>query len=517
MNKINQFFRILYIYYVLAKHGVDRVLLATLPFAALRLLSWCNPWNWCNRRSHSAGVVIRRALEDLGPIFVKFGQMLSTRYDLLPADIIAELAKLQDRVPPFPAQTAKKIIECTFKKPIIDLFCDFSPQPIASASIAQVHAATLADGRQMVVKIRRPTIEKIIRRDLALLHLVAKLAELLWTYGKRLRLRALVSEFEQTILDELDFMREAANASQLRRNFKNSSLLYVPEIYWPLTTDNILVMERIYGIRVSNQAALQKAGVNNKKLAERSVEIFFTQVFRDSFFHGDMHPGNIFIAAEDPEDPRYIAIDFGIMGSLSPTDQHYLAENLLAFLKRDYRRVAILHIESGWVPASVRVEEFEAAIRTVCEPIFERPLRDISFAQLLLRLFQTAGRFKLEIQPQLFLLQKTLLNVEGLARRLDPDIDLWQTARPFLQQWMRKRYSPRKLLKHMARQAPYLAEQLLKLPGLCHDVLQKKHQEQQASLEKKSSVSEYKRTAMSWFLVGIILTLTAGYLFILIY
>lgn len=506
MKTPGQVIRLFYINYVIAKHGVDRVVLAAPWFSSIRFIAWFNPWNWFNRRRLSAGEVIRLTLEELGPVFVKFGQVLSTRRDLLPEEIIFELEKLQDRVPPFDVELAKRMVEQTLGRPLNELFADFSTEPLASASIAQVHSVTLHDGRRMVVKIRRPGIEKIIRRDVGLMHTIAKIAERTWSHGKRLRLRALVTEFEHTILDELDFMREAANASQLRRNFQGSPLLYVPEVYWDLTTHSILVMEQIFGVMISNITALQKAHVDLKRLSENGVEIFFTQVFRDSFFHADMHPGNVFVDIEDPQNPRYMAIDFGIMGSLSPTDQHYLAENLLAFFKRDYRRVAVLHVESGWVPLNTRVEEFEGAIRSVCEPIFEKPLRDISFAQLLLRLFQTAERFNMEIQPQLFLLQKTLLSIEALGRQLYPELDLWTTAKPYLERWMRKRYSPRTFLKKMVRQAPYITEKLMTLPGLWHDVLQQeKHAYLLAAEDSAIQKRRYRRVACRYFLLGVIL------------
>lgn len=507
MKKPGQLFRLFYIQYVIARRGIDRVVLSAPWFSPFRFLSWFNPWNWWSKNK-TPGESIRLALEDLGPIFVKFGQVLSTRQDLLPEDIIAELEKLQDQVPPFPSETAQAIVEKILGRSTTELFAEFSLMPLASASIAQVHAATLHDGRQVVVKIRRPDIEKVIARDIGLLYFVAGFAERFWSTGYRLRLRALVREFEHTILDELDFLHEASNASQLRRNFQGSPLLHVPEVHWQYTTRNILVMERIFGVSISNVPALKAAGVDLKKLSEDGVEIFFTQVFKDSFFHADMHPGNVFVSIDTPSNPRYMAVDFGIMGSLDPLDQHYLAKNLLAFFKRDYRRVAILHVESGWIPPGTRVEEFESAIRGVCEPIFEKPLRDISFAQLLLRLFQTAGRFNMEIQPQLFLLQKTLLNIEALGRRLYPELDLWVTAKPFLERWIRKRYSPKTLLKKWMRQTPYLAENFLKIPGLLNDVLQhQKDIQTTALLRARTNVKPRKKTALKYFVLGVVCTL----------
>jgi ubiquinone biosynthesis protein len=463
----SQVLRLLYINWVLVRNGLDEFVLATHLFRPFRFLLYLLPWHWFRGRRPPRGERLRRALEELGPIFVKFGQMLSTRRDLLPDDIAQELTRLQDRVPPFPGAQARAIVERELEKPVTELFARFDERPLASASIAQVHLACLHSGQEVVVKVVRPGIQRIIARDLGLLYVVAELAERYWREGRRLRPREVVAEYEKTIIDELDLLREAANASQLRRNFHNSELLYVPEVYWPYCRRQVMVMERIHGIPISDVAELTRQGVDLKGLAERGVEIFFTQVFRHSFFHADMHPGNIFVSPEG----RYIAVDFGIMGTLSPTDQRYLAENFVAFFKRDYRRVAELHVQSGWVPAGTRVEEFEAAIRTVCEPIFERPLKDISFGQLLLRLFQTARRFHMEVQPQLVLLQKTLLNIEGLGRELYPDLDLWKTAKPFLERWMGEQMGVRALLRGLVKEAPRWAERLPQVPGLFYDVL----------------------------------------------
>lgn len=467
MLRPNQVLRLLYINWVLVRNGLDEIVLATHLFRPFRFLLYLLPWHWFRGELPPRGERIRRALEDLGPIFVKFGQMLSTRRDLLPDDVAQELAKLQDRVPPFPGTTARVIVEEALEKPVGELFESFDEHPHASASIAQVHLARLMGGRDVVVKVVRPGIQKVIARDIGLLYVVAELAERYWREGRRLRPREVVAEYEKTILDELDLMREAANASQLRRNFQDSELLYVPEVYWPFCRRQVMVMERIHGIPISDVAELRRQHVDLKKLSERGVEIFFTQVFRHSFFHADMHPGNIFVSPEG----RYVAVDFGIMGTLSPTDQRYLAENFVAFFKRDYRRVAELHVQSGWVPAGTRVEEFEAAIRTVCEPIFERPLKDISFGQLLLRLFQTARRFHMEVQPQLVLLQKTLLNIEGLGRDLYPDLDLWQTAKPFLERWMSEQVGVRAFFQGLGKEVPRWAEKLPELPNLVYDVL----------------------------------------------
>jgi len=461
-----QLLRLLHINWVLVRNGLDEVILATHLFRPIRFLGYLAPWHWFVRKTPRA-VRVRKTLEDLGPIFVKFGQILSTRQDLLPDDIAEELARLQDRVAPFPGEQARKIVELAFQQPIEDIFHRFDEHPLASASIAQVHAATLKSGEDVVVKVLRPGIEKVIGRDVSLLRYIAGLAERYWREGRRLRPREIVAEFEKTLYDELDLLREAANASQLRRNFNDTGLLYVPEVYWPYCRPNVMTMERIYGVPVNDLNALQRAGVDLKSLSERGVEIFFTQVFRHNFFHADMHPGNIFVSPEG----QYMAVDFGIMGTLSPADQRYLAENFLAFFRRDYHRVAELHVESEWVPRGTRIDEFEAAIRCVCEPIFERPLKEISFGQLLLRLFQTARRFSMEVQPQLVLLQKTLLNIEGLGRQLYPDLDLWQTAKPFLERWMSEQVGPRAFVGRMRHSLPEWSERLPEIPELLHYTL----------------------------------------------
>ncbi len=409
-------------------------------------------------------VRLRRALETLGPIFVKFGQVLSTRRDLLPSDIADELAKLQDRVPPFPSAQALAEVERSLGKSIAEVFSDFSRDPVASASIAQVHLAVLHDGREVAVKVLRPGVEAAVAKDLALLETAAGLIELLWVDGRRLKPREVVAEFSRHLEDELDLMREAANASQLRRNFADSTLLLVPEIYWDWCSQRVMVMERMHGTPVSQTATLRAKGIDIPRLARAGVEIFFTQVFRDGFFHADMHPGNIFVA----DDGRYVALDFGIMGALTETDKNYLAQNFIAFFNRDYRRVAQAHLDAGWVPEETRVDEFEAAIRAVCEPIFARPLKEIYFGKLLLRLFQTSRRFNVAVQPQLVMLQKTLLNIEGLGRELDPELDLWQTAKPYLERWMSEQIGWRGLLKALRHEAPYWATTLPQLPRLLH-------------------------------------------------
>lgn len=467
MKAIQQLIRLAYINHVLLRHGLDDIILATHLFRPLRFLSFLSPWRWFRDIDAPLGERIRQALEDLGPIFVKFGQILSTRRDLLPDEIADQLAMLQDQVPPFPGAAARTIVEAVYKKPVDQVFKVFDETPLASASIAQVHAATLLNGKEVVVKVVRPGIANVIGRDIGLLYIVADLAERYWPGAKRLRPVEVVSEYEKTIFDELDLMREAASASQLKRNFKDSSLLYIPEIFWPLSRRNVMVMERISGMPISDIEELKRNNIDLKKLAGAGVEIFFTQVFRDSFFHADMHPGNVFVTNTG----QYIAIDFGIMGTLSPGDQRYLAENFLAFFRRDYRKVAELHVESGWVPEGTRIDEFESAIRTVCEPIFERPLKEISFGHVLLRLFQTARRFNMEIQPQLVLLQKTLLNIEGLGRQLYPDLDLWQTAKPFLERWMSEQIGIRSLAKGIQNHAPQWAEKLPEIPSLLYKVL----------------------------------------------
>jgi len=469
--RFRQALRLIYINAVLVRHGLDEIILTTPLLRPVRFLLYLLPWNWVRRTRAPRALRLRRALEDLGPIFVKFGQIISTRRDLIPEDIADELANLQDQVPPFPGDQARAIVERALQSPVHELFAEFDETPLASASIAQVHTARLHDGREVVVKVVRPDIGAVIRRDVGLLYLVAELAERYWPEGRRLHARQIVAEYEITILDELDLMREGASASQLRRNFQDSDLLQVPEVYWEYTRPNVMVMERVSGIPISDIDALRAHGVDLRTLAEHGVEIFFTQVMRHNFFHADMHPGNIFVARGDPQNPCYIAVDFGIMGSLAPEDQRYLAENFIAFFNRDYHRVAELHVLSEWVPANTRINEFESAIRSVCEPIFERPLKDISFGQLLLRLFQTARRFHMEVQPQLILLQKTLLNIEGLGRQLYPELDLWQTAKPFLERWMREQLGPRALVRELKSHAPRWGETLPALPGLAYEVL----------------------------------------------
>ncbi|SQF94369.1 2-polyprenylphenol 6-hydroxylase [Paucimonas lemoignei] len=459
---------------VVIRYRLDDLLFALpLPWWMMAL-RYVMPWRLIPRKISELprGARLRLALQDLGPIFIKFGQILSTRRDLLPEDIADELMLLQDRVPPFDPQVAIKLIEEQLGAKISDVFSRFDVTPLASASVAQVHSARLKSGEEVVVKVVRPGLKPIISQDLAWLFILARTAERMSADARLLHPVDVVADYEKTIYDELDLLREAANSSQLRRNFEGSDLLYVPQVYWDWCRPKVLVMERIYGIQVNDLATLADQRTDMKLLAERGVEIFFTQVFRDSFFHADMHPGNIFVSTVSPWSPQYIAIDCGIVGSLTPEDQDYLARNLFAFFKRDYRRVAQLHIDSGWVPAETKLNEFEAAIRTVCEPIFEKPLKDISFGQVLMRLFQTARRFNMEVQPQLVLLQKTLLNIEGLGRQLYPDLDLWSTAQPFLERWMRDRVSPKTLLGNLQSQV----EQIPHLANMTRDLLERMSQ-----------------------------------------
>lgn len=481
MIRFAQIVRLLRITQVLVKHDLDEFITAVHLFRPYRLVLRVMPWRWWPRKRPPRGVRLRQALEELGPIFVKFGQVLSTRPDLLPEDIALELAKLQDCVPPFPGERAAAIAERALGASIAERFAEFDRRPLASASVAQVHLARLLDGTEVAVKILRPGIEPVIQRDLNLLYTIARLATRYWPDARRLRPAEVVHEFDKTIHDELDLRREAANANQLRANFQGSDLLYVPKIHWELTRHTVLVMERIHGIPISNVEALREAGIDMRRLAHHGVEIFFTQAFRDGFFHADMHPGNIFVSPEG----QYRAVDFGIMGSLGEADKRYLAENFLAFFNRDYRAVSEAHLRAGWVPPETRVDEFEAAIRTVCEPIFARPLKDISFGRLLLHLFQTARSFNMEIQPQLVLLQKTLFNIEGLGRRLYPELDLWETAKPFLEKWTREHLGPGALFHTLREELPKWWQMLPQLPTLLYDNL-RRAREGDLALERKS-------------------------------
>lgn len=463
MRRIRTLLRLLSIQRVLVRHGLDEIITATHILRPLRFFFYLLPRR--SDRSAPLGERIRLALVELGPIFVKFGQAVSTRRDLLPRDIADELAKLQDRVPPFPAEEAVAILSATYGKPVDEVFARFDFEPLAAASIAQVHTAALEDGTEVIVKLLRPGVRDQIEQDLDVLYAIAGLADKYWENSKRLRPLELVAEYEKTVIDELDLMREGGNAAQLRRNFQDSDMLYVPEIYWDFCRPEILVQERVYGIPISDMEALRAAGTNIQVLAENGVEIFFSQVFRHNFFHADMHPGNIFVIVDDPERPKYAAVDFGIVGTLSPSDQQYLAGNFLAFFDRDYYKIAKLHLDSGWVPPDTRIDELETAVRTVCEPIFNKPLAEISFAQVLIRLFRIAQRFNMEIQPQLLLLHKTLLNIEGLGRELYPELDLWKTAQPVLRQWMDEQVGPRAVLGDLRENLPQLRDALRELPA----------------------------------------------------
>ena len=464
MARKHTLFRMLAIQRVLVKYSLDDIIKETHLLRPLRFLFYLAP----RKRDRAAplGERIRLALEELGPIFVKFGQAISTRRDLLPPDIADELAKLQDAVPPFPAEQAIAIVESAYEQAVSDVFQRFDVTPLAAASIAQVHTAQLKDGKEVIVKVLRPGVEERIESDLAVLRMLAGLADRYWEHGKRLKPLEVVDEYEHTILDELDLMREAANAAQLKHNFAGSEMLYVPDIYWDYCRPEVLVQERIIGTPISDMETLRADGTNIKALAENGVEIFFTQVFRHNFFHADMHPGNIFVLTTDPEHPKYAAVDFGIVGTLSPDDQRYLAENFLAFFDRDYHRIARLHLDSGWVPAGTRIDQLETAVRTVCEPIFNKPLAEISFAQVLMRLFRVAQRFNVELQPQLILLHKTLFNIEGLGREMYPQLDLWKTAHPVLKQWMSEQIGGRALLKDVRDNLPQLRDAMRELPAI---------------------------------------------------
>ncbi len=473
MKRLRLYLRLLRIQRVLLHHGLDEFITATHLYRPLRWLMLASPSRMTARRDLPRGQRVREALIELGPIFVKFGQGLSTRRDLLPRDIADELAKLQDKVPPFPSDQARADMERAYGRSLDEVFGSFEAEPLAAASIAQVHSATLEDGREVIVKVLRPGVESQIREDLAVMYALARLARRYWPEARMLRPVDVVAEYEKVIIDELDLMREAANAAQLRRNFEGSSQLYIPEVHWDYCRPSVLVTEKIHGVPVGDVQGLTAAKVNMERLSAAGVEIFFTQVFRHNFFHADMHPGNIFVDVTDPENPRYIAVDFGIIGSLDPKDQQYLAENFLAFFNRDYQRVARLHLISGWVPEGTRLDELESAFRTVCEPIFNRPLKEISFGQFLVRLFTTARRFGMQVQPQLILLQKTLLNIEGLGRQLYPDLDLWKTAQPILEEWMEERVSGRAVINRLRDQLPSVGESLQEFPQVVHNILQR--------------------------------------------
>jgi len=509
MRRIRLALRLLGIQRVLVRHRLDELVWRIHLF---RPLAWLRSIVVRRRPAERLGERIRLALEELGPLFVKFGQAVSVRRDLLPSEIADELAKLQDQVPPFPSALAVETLERAFGRPLGQVFPVFDEQALAAASVAQVHAARLPGGQDVVVKLLRPNVSAMMKRDLEVLFAFARLAERYWPEARRLHPVEVVAEFEKTLAHELNLLREAASAAQLKRNFEHSDQLYVPEVYWDYCRSNVLTMERIYGIPISDVVKLKASGANIKRLAENGVGIFFTQVFRHNFFHADMHPGNVFVDVTDPEKPRYIAVDFGIIGSLSEVDQRYLAENFLAFFRRDYRRVATLHVESGWVPAKTRVDELEAAVRAVCEPIFNKPLKEISFGLVLLRLFETAREFHMEVQPQLVLLQKTLLAIEGLGRQLYPELDLWSTAKPVLEDWMRERKDPRTQLKRFITLLPQLGEDLLALPGVLNRFVREANQPRRAVNRAVEDAAAARETTLrtAWLITGAALTLSGA-------
>lgn len=515
MKLFTRLFRIIRINFILIRYNIDEIIFGTHWFYPLRFGVYLNPYYWTLKNKLTRGERVRLAIEDLGPIFVKVGQLLSTRRDFIPDDIALELAKLQDRVPPFSGYIAKDIIQEALRAPLEEVFSEFDMNALASASIAQVHAARLLTGESVVVKVLRPHIRRMIERDMDLLMSLAKIAERYWYPARHFKPEQIISEVAQTLFDELDLMREGANASQLRRNFANSKMLHVPKIYWGVSRANVLTMERIHGIPIHDTEKLIASGINLQQLARRGIEIFFTQIFRDSYFHADLHPGNIFISAKDPSDPTYIAVDFGIVGSLSQSDQRYLAENMIAFFKRDYQRVAELHIACGWLPPDTRIDQFEGAIRSVSEPIFEQPLKDVSFGFLLLRLFQVARRFHINIQPQLVLLQKTLLSIEGLSRQLAPELDLWGIAAPQIERWLKKQIGVGAFFKRIRQNLPLWSEQLPALPILLYEVLEetKWHQERlrfQHTIRKDHVRKTSRHTKILYFIYGLATALLIG-------
>lgn len=515
------FSRFYHIQKTLLQHGLEQLIPPTLLPWWAKLARHSFFWLRNQYPEKSTGERLRLALQSLGPVWVKFGQMLSTRRDLFAPEIADELAKLQDQVAPFPGEAAKQLIEQALELgDIAELFADFDLTPLASASIAQVHTAKLRqdDGSlaDVVIKVIRPDIRQLIDADLQLMSDIAGVVARFVPDARRLRPQEVVAEYRKTIIDELDLQREAANAMQLRRNFLDSDSLYIPFVYADHSRPNVMVMERIYGIPVSDIAALNAQNTNLELLAKRGVEVFFTQVFRDSFFHADMHPGNIFVSYEHPENPKYIGIDCGIVGTLNREDKRYLAENFVAFFNRDYRKVAQLHVDSGWVPIETSIEEFESAIRTVCEPIFEKPLAEISFGQVLLNLFNTARRFNMQVQPQLVLLQKTLLYIEGLGRQLYPQLDLWKTAKPFLEQWLKQQMGPAAMWKQLKENLPFLAEKLPEMPGLLHSYLQQQPKQQQQMLQQLMLMQQKQLAqgqSMKLYILAASLILSAAVLF----
>ena len=491
---MSRFFRGFTIVLIALRYGLDELVLNSFQHPVLSRIARFTKFG--RKLDAPRGQRLREALEQLGPIFVKFGQVLSTRRDLMPPDVADELALLQDRVPPFDPNVAVATIEKAFRKPLSEVFLSFDRVPVASASIAQVHFAVIRDRdgieRDVAVKVLRPGMLTVIDKDIALMRMMAGWVEKLSSDGKRLKPMQVVAEFDNYLHDELDLIKEAANAAQLRRNMDGLDLVEIPEIFWDFCHPTVLVMQRMTGVPINQIEKLRAAGVDIPKLARDGVTIFFTQVFRDGFFHADMHPGNIQVSLEPETFGRYISLDFGIVGSLTEHDKEYIAQNFTAFFRRDYKRVAELHIESGWVPSTTRVNELESAIRAVCEPYFDRPLREISLGMVLLRLFQTSRRFQVEIQPQLVLLQKTLLNIEGLGRQLDPELDLWSTAKPFLEKWMLDQMGPKRIWNELKAEAPLYAKLLPQLPRLMHDYLQQKPRDH--SRELQELLAEQKRT-----------------------
>ncbi len=510
--KLAQIGRAYQIKRTLLKFGLDEFVNHTPLSKYIRLMRWLQPWNRAIMKQSPRGERLFQAMQELGPVFIKFGQLLSTRKDLLPDDLTEQLSLLQDQVAPFDNQLAIQLLEKCLKGTIDELFAEFEVQPLASASVAQVHGAVLKDGRKVVVKLLRPDIEKVIKRDIALLKALAKIIHRSFSDAHRLRLPEVVDDYQKTIMDELDLRREAANTTKLKRNFEDSKDLYVPWVYWPYSHKKVMVMERIYAVPIAELEQLRTANVNMERLAEKGVEVFFTQVFRDNFFHADMHPGNIFVDISDPEEPQYIGIGCGIIGKLTLADQRYLAESFIAFFNRDYQQVAQLHLDSGWVPANTCINEFESAIRTVCEPIFGRPLHEISFGQFLVELFQVARRFDMEVQPQLVLLEKTLLYVEGLGRQIYPQLDLWKTAKPFLENWLKQRMGVPQLVEEVKQQLPAWREKLPELPKMFFDGLQSlpqiKQQIQQLNdqMQQQSHFNRVKLKLITWLVFSVLFT-----------
>ncbi len=507
--RLRLLFRLLAIQRVLVRHGLDDLISQTHLFRPVRFLFLLSPWTWGQRKSDRPRAVrIREALQELGPVYVKFGQSVSTRQDILPEDIGAELAKLQDKMPPFSGEEALAQIVAIYGVPAEEVFAEFAPQALAAASIAQVHVARLHSGEEVVVKLLRPGVREQIERDLEVMYALARLARRYWKEARRLRPTEVVAEYEKTILNELDLMREAANASQLKRNFSGSDMLYVPEVYWDYCRPRAMVMERIHGVPISDMETLRRVGADIPKLAANGVEIFFTQCFRHNFFHADMHPGNIFVDVSDPANPKYAAVDFGIIGTLDDRDRRYLAENFMAFFDRDYHRVARLHVDSGWVPAHTRVDEFESAIRTVCEPIFNKPLKEISFGQVLIRLFSIARAFDMQVQPQLVLLQKTLLNIEGLGRQLYPELDLWKTGAPVLREWMAEQTGPQALVRRIRKDLPEIRYMVERLPVVARKLMDKVEQDEKPIGPDRATLQRWARSR--YFVFSGAVTLLSG-------